>query len=103
LGLFRAFAKATQFVDQAKARNFGLILRLPAFAAVAFSPVILRQIKYQTKVIAVQVLILNSYGSFTQFGKCAAWAYQISYAVHVCEGAPDSSANREVHKIPGYT
>jgi hypothetical protein len=42
------------------------------------SPRILRQMKYQTKVIAVQVLISASYGSFTQFGKCAAWVFQIS-------------------------
>jgi hypothetical protein len=67
-------------VDQAK-REISADFALPAFTAVAINPKILTQIDYQTKVIAVQVLILNSYGSFTQFGKCAACAYQISYAL----------------------
>jgi len=74
LGLFPAFARS------GKREKFRLILRLLAIIAVAISPMIVRQIDYQTKVIAVQVLILNSYDSFTQFGKCAAWAYQISYS-----------------------
>jgi len=45
----------------------------------AFSQMMNRQMNDQIKVVALQVLVLISYVSFTQFGNCTVLVFQISY------------------------